>query len=223
MAWGTDLLTGALVVTTAVYASFTYVMMRTADRTEKFNRRPTLGLDVVSASPFSMEPTLPQPALMLSVRLSNLGIAPLLHIQVKASLTSRDFEDSKSIFPLPIVPFLTPGETTHVAFSFVTPFDGLFAVAQQGRGDVNISSDDEEGPFVDFGQNYPEVYLEATFTNQAEDCGSCTSRVSLYPVGNLDEEHEFMISPTRPEETLNCVWKKPPRTYLWRRRRRDRA
>jgi hypothetical protein len=213
------ILTGLLVIITGAYATFTYYMMRSAARTEKFNRQPILGIELVSAAPFPMEGSMTEPVVLLSVGMRNLGrTAALLHVEVHATLTWLTFTDKQSLFPLQIVPFLVPGEIRHIAFAFATGFETLFKCALAVRSEFSLQPNPEQGPLVDFGQNYPRVSLRAEFKNQYGDLGVNTAQFQLWPSSSPDDLiHEFIIAPADPSELIKCSWSDPSRHDLLKR------
>lgn len=133
-----SLLTGALVLATFIYAGFTYNMMRTASRAERDKRRPTLGLEVVSAEPVPLE-TLDEPGLMFFVRAINLGLVPLFKVAVEASVIVLGLEDKKMLYPPYIIPFLAPGESSHVTVSFIAPYETVYHVAHTVTQEFRIT------------------------------------------------------------------------------------
>jgi hypothetical protein len=104
-----SVLTFALVVATGIYAWFTFRMMQTANRAEQFSRTPTIGIQIISVTPFDMRPSIPEPIVMVSVNITNLGATPLLDIEVDGALFVGDHVDKKLVFPKPITPFLVKG------------------------------------------------------------------------------------------------------------------
>lgn len=200
--WTIASLTAALVLVTFFYARYTYKMMQSADRTERFNRQPTLGISVIKAERWPMEPHM-DPVVMFSINLVNLGVAPLLEIITNAELVVADIRDAKLLYQKPVVPFLMPGASCAVPISFITPFDKLFEVAQTII-DFRLTDDSVDSPFVDFGQNFPICRITTSFRNQAGDTGMCTTAVRLMAVADA-ENPSFLIMPIE-SECINCSW-----------------
>lgn len=212
--WTIASLTAALVLVTFFYARFTYKMMQAAERTERFNRQPTLGINVLKVERWPMDPHM-QPVIMISISLVNLGVAPLLEIITDAALDVEDFHDSKLLYPKPVVPFLMPGSGTGVAVSFVTAFDALYAIARRPL-DFQLTDETVDGPFVNFGQNFPVCRISAVFRNQVGDNGTCTTAVRLM-ASDSEDGPCFMVMPVE-DECIACSWEDSPDPNLLRRR-----
>jgi hypothetical protein len=190
-----SILTFALVIATGIYAWFTFIMMQTANRAEMFSRMPTIGIQIISVAAFDMRPSIPEPIVMVSVNITNLGATPLLDIEVDGALFVGDHVDKKLVFPKPITPFLVKGGSACVPLSFLGPFESFYQLAEAARVDFAISSDQEEGPFIDFGRRYPIARATATFKNQMGDIAVRSDEAWLYPTKAPSGDHGFMIVP----------------------------
>ena len=202
--WIISALTLVLAATSGIYAYFTYRLMCTADRTEQARRRPTLGIQVISAEPVPLE-ALAEPAIVFFVKLTNLGVAPLVNLSVKASLELLDTATDKTLYPPFVLAYLGPGEVAHVTVSFIDPFERIFNIAREVTNEFSVSPDDKAACYVDFGKNYPALSCIASFRNQEGEDGRCSTRVRLLPCGEPVKK-EFIILCEDTDSSLDCTW-----------------